>query len=459
MELRLDLPTLAAAALLATLITAAAGLLPSWSVGSAAGDPSRVLGACAVGASRTGGPEGRRVAGALVVAEIALASTLLAACALALAQVADLRAFDLGFDETRRTTAKISLLAPSADPGAFFARAERILSELPELGAVGFASSMPTEGSFTGRWTLEAGRAEIETRWLVVSPGFLSAAGIELESGRNFDPGRDTLSAPLAAIVNRSFARRFLADGPALGRRLRPASEDGGPWAEVVGVVADTVMGPASGKRDAAAVYLSSTQRPRRAMALIAEGREGPPSESALRRALAAAHPRAISFDYRSLHSRVAARTWLYDLLAALFTLFAGASLVLAFGGVYGVTAAAARRLGPENAIRRALGATPGQLLAGLVRTSLRRLALGALAGAVLSAALVAATRSSPRLGPLLAGVLRSRHLDLGPWQLALGSWALGAAMVVGAGLLASLIPAMRALKKRPSEAEELRAA
>jgi hypothetical protein len=77
----------------------------------------------------------------------------------------------------------------------------------------------------------------------VITPDWFATYGTRFLAGRDFDD-RDGRSAPPVAIVNETFARRFLQGGNPVGRRIRnPSSAPGEtrPWMEVVGVVADAI--------------------------------------------------------------------------------------------------------------------------------------------------------------------------------------------------------------------------
>ena len=74
---------------------------------------------------------------------------------------------------------------------------------------------------------------------MVASPGYFAAVGTPLLSGRLFT-ARDDVKAPPVALVNEAFARRYFADGSAIGQRL---TFDDDPPNEIVGVVANTMNG------------------------------------------------------------------------------------------------------------------------------------------------------------------------------------------------------------------------
>jgi len=75
----------------------------------------------------------------------------------------------------------------------------------------------------------------------VITPNWFAAFGTRLIAGRDFDD-RDRLGSPPVAIVNETFAGRFLQGANPLGRRIRDPSSAPGetrPGIEVVGIVWD----------------------------------------------------------------------------------------------------------------------------------------------------------------------------------------------------------------------------
>lgn len=324
------------------------------------------------------------------------------------------------------------------DPTQTFAAIERRLVEVPGVDAVGWASHLPTQGSFFGEWTrVERPDEPFAARWLVVSEGFFAAADVPVLGGRAFD-ARDSFDAPGRVVVNRSFVDRFLGPGDPIGRRLRPAPSErqGAPDREyeIVGVVGDTVMGAVDDERDVAAVYLASTQRPSPAMAMLVAGREIVPEPESVREAVAGVDPGAVIFDAKPADSLLRARRWLYDLFTALFGLFGVVALALTLAGVYGVVALQARERSGEYGLRLALGATPRDLLVHVLRGGFLRVALGTVLGLGLAFG-VART-----LGSLLHGV--------STWDPIV--WIGSTALLLVAALAASLSPALEAARVDP---------
>ena len=114
---------------------------------------------------------------------------------------------------------------------------------------------------------------------------------------------------------------------------------------------------------------------------------------------------------------------------------FAGAALLLASIGIYGVMAYSVTRRTAEIGIRLALGASPGQILRLVMQQSLTLVGLGILTGIVLAAG----------LGSALASLL----YGISAWSpFVYGAVAVLLALVAG---VATLIPAWRATQIDPA--------
>jgi ABC-type antimicrobial peptide transport system permease subunit len=126
---------------------------------------------------------------------------------------------------------------------------------------------------------------------------------------------------------------------------------------------------------------------------------------------------------------------WAPRVGSALLTVFGAIALVLAVVGMYGVTAFLVRRRQREIGIRIAIGATPLRILGGVVSWTL----MPALAGIVLGLGLA---RICARLsdGLLIGGAVSDVR-----------SFAGAAAVLVVSAAVASLLPALAALRLDPT--------
>jgi putative ABC transport system permease protein len=190
---------------------------------------------------------------ALVVSEIAIALVLLTASGAFLRSLQKMQAVDPGFRPDNALVAGYQLplnqYTTSTASYAFdHAVIERLASK-PGIVAVGITDTLPSSGS-SGRaaYTIEG---EPVSQWKLKFAAFANiygdyfqAMGIPLLEGRAFTM-EDRAGMPLVVIVNQSMARHSWPGENALGKRMHIGNPHKGlPWATVVGVVADTKLGP-----------------------------------------------------------------------------------------------------------------------------------------------------------------------------------------------------------------------
>jgi predicted permease len=388
----------------------------------------------------------RRVRDALVVAELALATTLLVAAGLLLESYLRLDRSDPGFEADHVLSLRLALNGNRYQPEtrrALLRRLEERLAALPGVAAAGFVSTAPLAAERpTEPFTLEplpaARRESLAAEWRVVTPGFFRALGLRRVAGRLLGPADRDPRRPVT-VIDSTFARRAWAGGDPLGKRLRWPT--GGRDLTVVGVVGgvrdiDLEAGPRP------VMFLPYEQVPWRAMALVlrptlrqaAGTRRAAELAAEVRRQIAALAPglpvsrvRWLEVARRQEVAGPRLGTWL-------LALFAAAALGLAVSGVYATTAAAVAQGTPEIALRQALGAARGdvwRLVLGRGATlTLLGLALG-IAGALLF---------SQFLAGLLYEVPATRA----------ATYAGGALLLAAVAMLASVVPARRATRVSP---------
>lgn len=394
----------------------------------------------------TGGGEGRSGRcwrDAFGVAEVALALVLLIAAGLMIRSFTRLMATRLGFDPEHLLTLQLSSeIGDHHERMLFFRQLLERVEALPSVVAAGAGRDLPLgEGSarplaVEGRPAAPGERPQVEVRR--ASPGYFKALRIPLVAGRVFTPD-DDLDAPPVALVNETAARRLWTDAEALGGRFRLDDPEAPPWT-IVGVVGDVrAFGPAAEPRPE--VYLPFDQAPPFGPRLAVRFTgEAAPLIPALRALLRELDPEMGVFGVETMDAIVAdsvARRRFGMVLTGVFGLLA---LVLAATGVYGVVAYRVTRRTREMAIRLAVGATPGQVFAGVVRHG------AALAAAGLVLGLAGAWAATRLLSGFLYGIAPT---DPATWLAV--SLALASVVV-----LASAVPANRAT--HVDSAETLRA-
>lgn len=436
LDLPLDVRVLGLTALTSLATAIVFGLAPAWRAGRVR--PAEVL----TQAGR-GGARRTHVAGSLVVLQVALSLTLLVAAGLLVSTFTRLASVPLGFDSDRLLVVEVETARAQLGDQAPTAYAERLadtLSSTPGVAAAAASSITPFSAATRAPLFAEPGRVHTHA----VSPGFFAAYGMPLRAGRAFD-GTDSAGAPGVAVVSETYARRFLAGGPAIGRTIDSRSGCGTRTGncQVVGVVSDAVFGSA---RDGAhpTVYVPLAQSAgagppgRTSVTLSVRAGTGPPARLAPQVAAALARmDSALGFTQRRLQDDVDAALTQERLAARLAGFFGGLALLLSSGGLYGITAYSVSRRRVDMAVRLALGATRGRVIRGVLAW------IGVLVGAGLAAGMGLSLWAGRFIAALLYGV---QPYDLG--VLAGSAGALAAVAAVSAWL-----PAFRGSRLDPAEA------
>jgi putative ABC transport system permease protein len=437
-------------AMAASVVGLVIGLIPAW---QAAG--YRTFEALRDSAGRsTHGIRSVRVRQALVVAEMALALVLAVGASLLVRTFAALTAIDPGYVAPGALTLRVSLpeleaadeaatsdetSAARAAPSPSLSILER-LQALPGVDRAGLGSDLPLSDSSAILYTPE-GQPPTDARTVPrayvhrVTPDYFAALGMRLVRGRAFRIS-DLGPEPHVVIVSEDVVKRYWPGQDPIGRRLKPGRPDANrPWLEVVGVVNDTKFRglPRNPTEDPDLYFPFSPAS--RAFAIALRTRVEPASLlGAVRATVRNVEPRAVIFATSTLSDRVATELSRPRFAGWLMTVFGGLALLLAAVGVYGVTSQIVTRRTAEFGVRMALGATRRGIIGLVLGQGLRLFAAGVALGS-------------------LAGVFASRALEhqlYGVRPADPASFAAGILVLLGAGLLATWLPARRATQIDP---------
>ncbi|MEZ4586224.1 MAG: FtsX-like permease family protein [Gemmatimonadales bacterium] len=361
--------------------------------------------------------------------------------------VSGLLALDLGFEP--RGLVAVDLFAASED----FAEADRIqafrtllerVEGLPGVEGAAWVNRLPVRDdgwqgpvSIAGNPDLQGADAP-NALYRRVSPGYFRVLGIGLESGRFIEEG-DRAGTEHVTVVNRAFAERAWPGQSALGRRVR--SGVAGDTLTVVGVV-EEVRSTAVVGANPFVLYVADEQAgdiPFKVLVIRAQSPAAPLLAS-VRRLAAEVDPRLATYRPTTLPEVVTAALAEPLQLRFFLSLFAGLALALGLVGVYSVASYSVARRQTELGLRMALGASPRQVLRQIMREGIVPVAAGTALGLV--AAMILA-RLATRF---LYGVSPQDPLSMSGAALAL----------LAAGMVAALLPALRA--SRVSPVESLRA-
>jgi hypothetical protein len=237
-----------------------------------------------------------------------------------------------------------------------------------------------------------------QASYQIVSAGYFRVLGIPLEAGRLFTDD-DGAGRPPVAIVNREMARRFWADGNPIGRQIRAGEGPRAATMTIVGIVGN--VRPPFQVGDVPQIYVSYRQQSEPNIVLTL--RTAPSTTApiaAIKRAIWAVEARQAVFDVDSLAGQLAQATTNQRAMATLIGGFAALALILSVCGVYTVITYLVSRRFKEIAVRRAIGATGGDVVWSLARPTLVWTLAGLIAGAA------GASAGSRALGAALSGVV-----------------------------------------------------
>jgi putative ABC transport system permease protein len=384
----------------------------------------------------------------LVVGELAVSCGLMIGAGLLVRTLVDLNRLELGFETERVATARLGLFDtdyPDADARSRFYHAflERLRSE-PGVVAATLTSSLPATGQ--GRWAVQMeGRAYPtpadvpEVGGAILAPGFFETFGVSLAEGRDFLLSESERGGEPVVIVNRSFVERHLEGRSAVGSRIRTGRDaTDQPWLTIVGVVPDLYEGVGSfggGNQLREAIYLPLAQADPRFLSVAA--RAAGPVEGVLgqlRTAATAVDPNLPLYWVMPMTQALDQNTFLHRIFGTLFVIFGGASLFLASVGLYGVIDFSVSSRLREMGRRMALGAEGGDVVQLVFRRVLAQLAVGMALGLGIGAALGR---------PLSATLVGTRA-----WDPVV--YATIVAVMVATGVLAALLPTVRAVRVDP---------
>ena len=218
-EISLDWTVMLFAIACALVASSLASLAPLWQ--SLRTAPAEVLSA---GVRSTASRHSRRLSQALVVAEIALAFTLLAAGAVLVTHLINLNRIAPGFDANHLISFELTTPDKSDKPEQriqFHRRYLSALESIPGVTNVALTSSIPLAGCCFSTTLYPEGRpidpAAVErVSFHVISPQYLPTMRIPLRSGRALDD-RDVRDDPIAVLVSESAARNYWPGQNALG--------------------------------------------------------------------------------------------------------------------------------------------------------------------------------------------------------------------------------------------------
>lgn len=320
----------------------------------------------------------------LVVAQVALSLPLIAAAALFVQTLHNLRTRDLGFEAETLVQVRTQPEASGYTREQIPDLSRRILERLRTTSGV-IAASVAASGFGTGNSSTcciaipgrgFASNRERSVRTMSAAPSYFATVGQRLRLGRDFAEQdlRADSSSPTVAIVNEAFVRRFLGDGNPIGKHFGWGDPPQVRYGiEVVGVVNDAIYD------DARATTLPIIYYPTNAGRLYVVRAAGPADNlmSSLRREIHAVDPKLVVTTVAPVAEDVERSLVREKLLARLSGFFGALATALAAIGVYGLTAFAVASRTRDISIHMALGAHRRRVLRKEILSALRLVAIG----------------------------------------------------------------------------------
>ncbi|HSC27409.1 MAG TPA: ABC transporter permease [Vicinamibacterales bacterium] len=382
----------------------------------------------------------------LVIAEIALAMTLLTAAALMVRSLERQMRVSIGFDPAGLTVGRLSLPGArytSAARAVFVERLEERLSRVPGVRAVAIGSDVPFTEVSSASILVPGGAAPtvagIRYYRHFITPGYFEAFGIPVTQGRAFT-ALDHEGAPLVAIINESAVQRITNAADAVGRRFRLGRSDG-PVVEIVGVVRDAryrdLTTDPGGARTEPDVFFPFAQRTDRDLQIAVRTDGAVAALAALQQAVSEIDAGLPLYEVRPLEELVRQQTSTSRFASALLAFFSAGALLLAALGLYGLVAYVVSSSRQEIAIRLALGADGTTVTALIVRNGM----ILVLGGIVLGT-----------LGAIGAARTLEQHL-FQTSGLEPAAYASVAALLLAVTFIASFLPTWRAVSADPHAA------
>ena len=385
-----------------------------------------------------------RLRNALVVVQVALSLALAIGAGLLFRSFVGLTQVDLGFRTEQRLVMyahrPARTLPEYLQAGRFLETAVERVKQITGVTSAAAAMGVPTgQYGSNGGYAVDGqdfrpGSPMPQAIFSLSGPGYFSTMGIPLRRGRDFTAG-DGYDRPFVAIISESLARQSFPGQDPIGHTIL-CGLDGSPrWMTIVGVAADTRQdSPASPL--AATLYMPLLQHPFHGneVQIVMRTAASPSSLIEPVRLAMRSLDAETATKFTTLEAMVSTSIATPRLRTTLIALFAGLALVLAMAGMYGVMSYVTIERVPEFAVRIALGASPGGVLALVLSRAAWLSAIGIACGVALAYA--------------SARVMNTMLFRLTATDATTYAWVLAA--VTFLVMLAAAIPAWRASRADP---------
>jgi putative ABC transport system permease protein len=403
---------------------------------------------------RTGSGAGKhKLRYALVLAEFALALTLLAGAGMTIHSVWHLTHVDMGFRTDHILTfnlpVPIDRLKGAEEINAFYRQLIERVQSVPGIVSASVSTGMPVQGTNFGMPFDIAGKAVADRSqrpgagFNMVTPGYFQTFGIRIARGRAFNEA-DIAGGARVAIVNSTLVKKYFPNVDPLTQRLMieqivPATAklgDAVEW-QIVGVYENVRNGGPQGD-GFPEIDVPFAQSPEPGAYMAVRTATQPESMTqTIAGVIQSVDPDLPMADVKSMDQMLNESMGGDRFGAVLFGTFAGVALILAAFGIYGVMSFAVAQRTHEIGLRMALGAAPSQVLGLILREGMTLGAIGLGIGFI----------GAWGVGRLMTGLV------YGTGSFDLPAFSAVAAVLMLSALLACYVPARRATQVDPMAA------
>jgi putative ABC transport system permease protein len=375
----------------------------------------------------------------LIIAEVSLSVMLLVGAGLLIRSLWHLQNVNPGFAAEQVLTLEVSLPVArykEGDQMPFYQQLEERVRSLPGVSRVGAINILPLSNNYNSEGVqiedhpMPEGQGP-SPQVRSVTPGYFRAMGIPFIKGREFDP-RDTAEAQQVVIISEAMAKRYwTGKADVIGKRVIHQKQT----RTVIGIVGD-VKHLALDEGDVPMMYQPHTQHASyHTMRLVVRAKaDAAALTGQVREALNQMDRNVPLSQVATLASSIDKTVAEPRMRALLLGLFASLAMVLAAIGVYGVVAYMVGQRTQEIGVRRALGARGADVVTLLLHDAMRPVAIGIAIG-------IAGAYALARL--LAAMLFEVSATDV-------TTYAVACSLLAAAALLASVVPARRALGVDP---------
>ena len=383
----------------------------------------------------------------LVAGEIALCMLLLVGAGLLVQTFLNLRALEPGFDIHGILTARMSLQGERySTPEAltrFYEEGLSRIRRLPGVHDAAVVNGVPLERALNLNVTVLDGPEKVEnalTDWRYATTDYFKAMRIPMVAGRGFTETDRAGTVPVA-VVSEEFARRFFKGTSPLGRHIRVFQAD--VPMEIVGI-AKNLKESGLRYRPTPVMYVPIAQTHAAAIRtthsyyhvswVVRADNPGATLRRQIEEEIRAIDRRQPFSAFRTMEESKARAMAVERFQMTLLGAFALIGLLLASAGVYGLVAYSVNQRTREFGIRMALGATSQSILRSVLGQGTLLAVIGVAAGTV-------------------AAIFATRLLQAFLWEVSTldpATFVIVAVLLIAVAAVASLVPALRAVRLNP---------